>query len=474
MHLPSPQEINIKLFISYADLEIDEKLVEEFEKHLSVWKQKKLIDVWNKRKIGAGREWLKETEEQLSEADIILLMISPDFIASDNTYNNELKQAIERYELEKVNVIPIILRPVLWEDTPFSKFKCLPRNGKAVKSRDWENTDEAFYAIANDLRDIIKDEIKKKKHYEYERILREVVEQEYPINSDTLSSLNQLSQQFQFSPGEAKSIERLVYDKKQQEYQLNLERYRQEYQHLRRRYFFLSVSQREKLLQLKITLKLQNADVAKIESKYTVINAARDYFYDFLYKFKFRIYLVGIVLILAFCIPVIKSVLLPQTNQPPNETEYREQSLSQKDATNLVERWLVAKPEIFGKKRNLEIAKDITAGEKFDSIKNSLNGMSTGSYILYEEPHIEVIGFCSVGGNKAEIHLKVKQAYTEYENNVVQPERADQEYDGAFGLQYINKNLKLVDEGIASNEKSLSDFRNRFWGQPKAPCQKDN
>ena len=73
--------------------------------------------------LQAGADWKLEVEKQLKEADIILLLISPDFMASDYCYNLQLMAALNHYEAGKVDIIPILLRPTLWEGTPI---KSLP------------------------------------------------------------------------------------------------------------------------------------------------------------------------------------------------------------------------------------------------------------------------------------------------------------------------------------------------------------
>jgi internalin A len=73
-------------------------------------------------------------DNNLEEADIILLLVSADFIASDYCYDIEMKRALERHESGEARVIPIIVRDVSWQSAPFGKLQALPINGKAVKT----------------------------------------------------------------------------------------------------------------------------------------------------------------------------------------------------------------------------------------------------------------------------------------------------------------------------------------------------
>lgn len=156
----SIQEINlrsqsksIKVFCAYSHE--DEELRDHLEKHLSSLKRPGVIEVWHDRRIGAGREWEGQIDEHLNAADIILLLISSDFIASDYCYDVEMTRAMERYKVKEALVIPIILRSVDWEGTPFVGLQALPKNATAVTL--WENQDEAFTNIAKGIRRTVED-----------------------------------------------------------------------------------------------------------------------------------------------------------------------------------------------------------------------------------------------------------------------------------------------------------------------------
>jgi len=143
----------IELFYSYADSRKDEKLLDELEKHLSSLKYQGYISAWNKRKVVAGEEWGKEIDEHFNAARIILLLISPDFMASDYCYSFEVKRAMERHDRGEARVIPILLRPVDWHNAPFSKLQALPSNGRPISK--WRDTDDALNNIAREIRGAI-------------------------------------------------------------------------------------------------------------------------------------------------------------------------------------------------------------------------------------------------------------------------------------------------------------------------------
>ena len=141
----------ITLFYSYAH--VDEPLRQQLEKHLSLLQRQGLILPWHDRAILPGDEWAKDIDEHLNTASIILLLISPDFLASDYCYDKEMQRALERHTRGEARVIPVILRPCDWQSAPFGKLQAVPRDGKAITT--WQNQDEAFLAVATELRRVI-------------------------------------------------------------------------------------------------------------------------------------------------------------------------------------------------------------------------------------------------------------------------------------------------------------------------------
>jgi internalin A len=106
----------VRLFYSYSHK--DENLRNELETHLKLLQRQGLIDTWHDRKIEAGDEWKQKIDENLEQADIILLLVSADFIASDYCYEKEMRRALERHENNETRVIPVIIRDVNWRVTP--------------------------------------------------------------------------------------------------------------------------------------------------------------------------------------------------------------------------------------------------------------------------------------------------------------------------------------------------------------------
>jgi hypothetical protein len=139
----------VEVFFSYAHE--DEQLKYSLGKHLAILKRRGTIAGWHDRMIGAGREWRAEIDRHLNSAQIILLLVSADFIASDFCYGVEMERAVERHDRGEARVIPIILRACLWQDAPFGKLQALPTDARPVTS--WPNHDEAFENIARGIRE---------------------------------------------------------------------------------------------------------------------------------------------------------------------------------------------------------------------------------------------------------------------------------------------------------------------------------
>jgi tetratricopeptide (TPR) repeat protein len=142
-----------EVFISYSHR--DKKLRNELEKHLSNLKRQQIIASWYDGDISPGAEWEPQIMEHLRRAQIILLLVSADFIASDFCYGIEMKEAIARHDANQARVIPILLRPTAWKGAPFAKLQALPSEGKAVTS--WANLDEAFVDITEGIQKVVEE-----------------------------------------------------------------------------------------------------------------------------------------------------------------------------------------------------------------------------------------------------------------------------------------------------------------------------
>jgi hypothetical protein len=142
----------IRVFFSYSH--VDENYRNELEKHLMSLKHQGIIESWHDRRIAAGEEWANRIDDELRGADIILLLVSSDFIASRYCYELEMKEALARHERGEAVVIPVILRPCHWMGLPFGKLQAATRDGKAVEK--YPSLDDAFLEITRAIETVAK------------------------------------------------------------------------------------------------------------------------------------------------------------------------------------------------------------------------------------------------------------------------------------------------------------------------------
>jgi formylglycine-generating enzyme required for sulfatase activity len=96
-----------------------------------------------------GEDWRQEIEEQLNSAELILVLVGADFLASEYS-SIEMRRALERHEAGEARLVPIILHPVDWLDTPLARLQCLPKGGRPIT--DWPDPDQALREVVREIR----------------------------------------------------------------------------------------------------------------------------------------------------------------------------------------------------------------------------------------------------------------------------------------------------------------------------------
>lgn len=129
---------------------VDEALRNELEKHLEALRRQGVISIWHDRRIGPGEEIHPTIAEELQTADIILLLVSADFLSSDYCYETEMSHAMERHQRADARVIPVILRPCDWQGAPFGSLKAVPEDGKPVTKH--ATLDDGLLQVAQAVR----------------------------------------------------------------------------------------------------------------------------------------------------------------------------------------------------------------------------------------------------------------------------------------------------------------------------------
>jgi internalin A len=144
----------VRLFISYAHK--DEPLRAELDAHLKLFQRNGLIEKWDDRLLNPGDEWKGEIDQNLELADIILFLVSADFLNSDFCWKEEMTRALERHQAGEARVVPVIIRDAAWQKAKFAKLQVLPKDGKAVTlwpDRDsaWRNVAESIEKLAEEI-----------------------------------------------------------------------------------------------------------------------------------------------------------------------------------------------------------------------------------------------------------------------------------------------------------------------------------
>lgn len=145
----------VKLFISYAHK--DESYKDKLVTFFASLKRKGYVSAWDDRQIPVGGEWDQHIKSELNDADVILLLVSMDFINSDYCFDVEVKRAIERHNdpNDNARVVPVIVRPSDWMDTEFAALQALPKGAKPISK--WDNLDDAYLDIVTQLKKMIKE-----------------------------------------------------------------------------------------------------------------------------------------------------------------------------------------------------------------------------------------------------------------------------------------------------------------------------
>lgn len=148
-----PQRPPLRVFFSYSHADDEHRL--RLAKALKLLERQGLIDTWSDRKLLPGDRWEEGIEQELERADLILFLVSPDFIASDFIWGREMTRALKREEAGEARVVPVIVRPSDWYAAPFGKLQAVPKDGLAVTDPEWGNEDKAWEDVAKRLRAVV-------------------------------------------------------------------------------------------------------------------------------------------------------------------------------------------------------------------------------------------------------------------------------------------------------------------------------
>jgi hypothetical protein len=135
------------VFVSYSHL--DDKFREELDFQLTILKNKGYLDWWADKRLVPGDEWQKEILDRLEKADIILLLVSSYFLASQFCWGVELAKAIKRHDEGTARVVPIFVRECVPEETPIEKLHGVPMKDRPISN--WKDRHKAWANVATGI-----------------------------------------------------------------------------------------------------------------------------------------------------------------------------------------------------------------------------------------------------------------------------------------------------------------------------------
>ena len=143
-----------RVFYSYSHE--DRSYCQKLRKHLALLERSGIIVSWFDREILPGSDWAYEIDEHLNQSEMVLLLVSANFISSDYCFGKEMARALERHDAEECLVIPIFIKPVDYSGAPFARLQMLPSNGRPAimwKPQDaaWEDTAKGVRKVAETL-----------------------------------------------------------------------------------------------------------------------------------------------------------------------------------------------------------------------------------------------------------------------------------------------------------------------------------
>jgi hypothetical protein len=141
----------VKCFYSYSHTDIDFR--KKLSNYLAPLRQQKKIVEWYDRYIEPGTDWNKEITDKIDSVDLIFFLITAEFLASDYSFGVEVELAFNRLKKKEAKIVPILIKPCLWDQSRFSELQIIPRDAKPITS--WSSVDDAFFQVAEEIKNMV-------------------------------------------------------------------------------------------------------------------------------------------------------------------------------------------------------------------------------------------------------------------------------------------------------------------------------
>jgi hypothetical protein len=133
----------LRLFLSYAHE--DATVADDLRRHLAPLRHERIIVDWYDRDLVAGSDWDDSIKAKLESADLVVVLVSADFLASSYAYGVELARAMELHRSGTLRLVPVIVRNCRWQRLPLATLHVLPQDGRPIDA--WDRRDDAFVSV---------------------------------------------------------------------------------------------------------------------------------------------------------------------------------------------------------------------------------------------------------------------------------------------------------------------------------------
>lgn len=137
-----------RVFVSYA--RIDEPYRRRLDVHLAPLVRDGLIEVWSDQSVEVGADWQHDIEHELATADVVIFLVTPDFVASAYCFEKELPEAMRRHDEDGLRLLPVYVKSVDLTNLPIRRFQGLPTDLRPISA--WPDQDEAWLQVSQGVR----------------------------------------------------------------------------------------------------------------------------------------------------------------------------------------------------------------------------------------------------------------------------------------------------------------------------------